>query len=202
MNIFHTDNDPVIAALALDDLRLNKMIIESAALLANAIAFHGGGPSDLPLSKTSGQPFKTKAWQNHPSCIWAKGSSGNYAWLLNHMEAMIKELEYRKGTRHSMIDNLHVFNNSVKFIPNGPVTPFANCTPYKNIQDTVQAYKMTMAYKWEHDAKIPVWSKRAQPTWYDNSLISTTMSTEGEFKWTGQRLSRSKRTEGWLTNGI
>ncbi len=202
MNIFHTDNDPVIAALALDDLRLNKMIIESAALLANAIAFHGGTSSDLPISKTSGQPFKTKAWQNHPSCTWVKQSNGNYMWLLNHMEAMIKELEYRKGTCHSMTHNLPIFNRSVKFIPDGPVTPFANCTPYKKIIDTVEAYKMTMAYKWEHDAKIPVWSKRGQPAWYDANLINLTKSTQGEFKWTGQRLSRSKRTEGWLTNGI
>lgn len=202
MNIFVTDRDPKISAMNLDTSRCNKMIIESASLLANAIAHYGGTEQDLPISKASGMPFKTKAWQNHPACTWVKQSSSNYEWLYNHMVSLIDELAFRRDTIHSMISNLEILKDGIKFIPQGELTAFANCTPYKQIENTIDAYRMTMAYKWEHDGKIPTWDKRDRPIWYNSELIIKTQSTEGEFPWTGVRLSRSKRTSGWLTNTI
>ena len=199
MNIFFTEADPVLAATNLDDSRVNKMIIESAALLANAISFHGGGSNDLPISKTSGQPFKTKAWQNHPSCLWVKESRSNYNWLFNHTVALIEELKFRRGTIHCMVDNLGVLKQGALFISEGELTHFANCTPYKNMSDVVRAYRITMAYKWQHDAKEPRWSIRGKPKWYDDKLISEARATQGEFIWTGMRLSRSKRDAGWMS---
>lgn len=202
MNIFSTDPNPIYSARNLDDVRCNKMIIESAALLANAIAFYGGKDSDLPIAKTSGKPFKTKAWQNHPSCLWVKESRSNYEWLLNHMIALIDEMQFRKTTVHSMTSNIDIFKRGIGFIPAGELTPFANCTPYKNITDTVDAYRMTMVYKWEHDGVVPKWTKRDIPDWYNQSSIQVTKNTIGEFPWTGLRQSRSKRVTGWLTNEI
>lgn len=202
MNIFHTDNDPSISAINLDDIRVNKMIIESGALLANAIAFHGGQDCDLPISKTSGQPFKTKAWQNHPSCLWVKASRSNYEWLMYHLNYLLVEISYRKGTIHSMSNNLKIIDNGARFIPPGPLTPFANCTPYKTVGDVIEAYRLCMTYKWEHDGKEPKWTKRDRPTWYDQALIIKAQTTECEFPWTGLRESRSKRQVGWLTNKI
>lgn len=202
MNIFFTDTDPALAASNLDDSRVNKMIIESASLLANAISFHGGSSNDLPISKTSGQPFKTKAWQNHPSCLWVKESRANYNWLLNHTIALIDELKLRKDTVHCMSDNVDVLKLGALFVPDGELTGFANCTPYKNIEDVVHAYKITMAYKWQHDAREPKWSVRGQPHWYSDSLIEEAKRTQGEFVWTGIRLSRSKRDAGWISTYI
>jgi len=193
MNIFSTDFDPKTSAQNLDDLRVNKMIIESASLLANAIAHHGGSTADLPISKISGNPFKTKAWQKHPSCLWVKESRSNYEWLLNHTIALINEIKGRRGTDHCMSYNIPVLTRGANFIPIGELTPFANCTPYKQIEDPVMAYKMTMIYKWEHDAKEPIWTNSNKPDWYNSEMILLTSTTEGEFKWTGVRLSRSKR---------
>lgn len=193
MNIFSTDFDPKISAANLDDLRVNKMIIESAALLANSIAFHGGSSADLPISKISGEPFKTKAWQNHPSCLWVKESKQNYLWLLDHTIALIEEIQFRKNTNHSMLSNVPVLIRGANFLPEGELTQFANCTPYKQIDDPILAYRMAMVYKWEHDAKIPVWTNSTQPDWYTQDLLSSVSNTEGEFEWTGIRLSRSKR---------
>jgi hypothetical protein len=178
------------------------MIIESASLLANAIHFHGGASSDLPVSKISGQPFKTKAWQNHPSCLWVKESRANYCWLAEHMIALINELKLRKNTIHSMTQNISLILNGASFIPQSGLTKFANCTPYKQIEDVVKAYQMTMAYKWEHDARQPVWTNRSAPDWYSAELINETKTTIGEFEWTGIRLSRAKRQSGWTTNSI
>lgn len=193
MNIFSTDFDPKVSAQNLDDLRVNKMIIESASLLANAIAFYGGSDADLPISKMSGKPFKTKAWQNHPSCIWVKANRSNYEWLLEHTTALIQEIKVRRDTDHSMTSNIKILNQGMFFLPPGPLAPFANCTPYKQIQDPVLAYRMAMVYKWEHDAKAPAWSNTNKPDWYNSELIQTTSMSIGEFEWTGIRLSRSKR---------
>lgn len=202
MNIFSTDISYIQSALNLDDLRLNKMIIESASLLANAMAFYGAPESELPIAKTSGKPFKTKAWQNHPSCLWVKESRENYKWLLLHLASMTAELEYRKGTRHSMIDNLKRLQDGMNYIPLGPLTPFANCTPYKTVSDPIEAYRLCMVYKWEHDGKIPTWTKRTKPDWYSPEYIDRARSTECEFPWTGLRQVRIKREAGWLTDKI
>lgn len=201
MNIFVTDKDPIISAQNLDDLRLNKMIIESASLLANAIAAHGGGQSDLPISKTSGAPFKTKAWQNHPSCLWVKESRVNYEWLLKHLISLIEELEYRTGTVHSMKNNIQIISDGARFIPPSDGTPFANCTPYRQIE-TINAYKLTLIYKWEHDGKAPKWTKRSSPSWYNPSKILEAKTEPCEFPWTGLREVRSKRVLGWKTKQI
>lgn len=202
MNIFSTDSSPVLSAIHLDDVRVNKMILESAALLANAMAHYGAPESELPIAKTSGKPFKTKAWQNHPSCLWVKQSSENYLWLLVHLATLIAELEYRKGTIHSMRNNLKRLQDGIKYMPPGPLTPFANCTPYKSISDPIEAYRLCMVYKWEHDGKLPKWTNRNQPDWYSPEYIDKARSTDCDFPWTGLRQPRSKREAGWLTNKI
>jgi hypothetical protein len=193
MNIFHTSIDPVESANNLDDLRVNKMIIESAALLANAIAFHGGPESALPISKTSGKPFKTKAWQNHPSCLWVKKSRSNYNWLVSHLIALIQQMHLRKSTIHSMINNVQIIQDGAKYIPEGPLTAFENCTPYKSISDPIEAYRLCMVYKWEHDGKVPKWSIVNKPSWYSPEYIEQARTAKCEFVWTGLRQPRSKR---------
>lgn len=186
----------------LDDLRLNKMILESASLLANAMAHYGAPSHELPIAKSSGLPFKTKAWQNHPSCLWVKESSENYKWLLLHLAIMISELAYRKGTNHSMSSNLGRLQEGIRYLPLGPLTPFANCTPYKTVSDPIEAYRLCMVYKWEHDGKAPKWTKREPPDWYSPEYIDKARSTDCDFPWTGLRQPRSKREAGWLTNKI
>ena len=195
VNIFHTDIDYTKSAINLDDIRVNKMIIESAALLANAIAYHGGKDADLPISKTSGKPFKTKAWQNHPSCLWVKKSRQNYVWLLGHLEALIEEMEFRKGTIHSMSNNVLRLRDGAIFIPEGELTAFENCTPYKSISDPIEAYRLCMVYKWEHDSKAPKWTNREKPDWYTPESLEKARSAVCEFPWTGLRQPRSKRAK-------
>lgn len=193
MNIFSTDDNPIQSAMNLDDLRVNKMILESAALLANAIAFHGGPQSSLPIAKTSGQPFRTTSWQNHPSCLWVKQSSGNYDWLFMHTIGLMEQMQMRRGTIHSMIKNVPLLQDGVKYITPGPRTPFANCTPYKSISDSIEAYRLCMVYKWEHDGRAPIWTKCERPDWYSPEYIDKARLTACEFPWTGLRQFKSKR---------
>ena len=67
MNIFVISQNPDECAQALDDLRLNKMILETAQLLSTAIRFHG---------YTGNLAYKA-THINHPCSIWARTSRGN-----------------------------------------------------------------------------------------------------------------------------
>jgi len=62
MNIFVVSPDTMECAKALDDLRLNKMIIETAQLLSTAMRVQGYTGNDIYKS----------THVNHPCAVWAR----------------------------------------------------------------------------------------------------------------------------------
>ena len=84
MNIFFTDSDPEIAAQSLDNLRLNKMILETAQLLSTALREHGYECEDIYKS----------THKNHPSAIWTRKTTGNFEWLLDYFASLGSEKIY------------------------------------------------------------------------------------------------------------
>jgi hypothetical protein len=164
MNIFVTHPDPTVSAQNLDDLRVNKMILESASLMANAMAYHGAPIAALPVN-AAGQPYRTVGWQQHPCCLWVKQSKSNYLWLSEHLSELIAEKHRRTGRAHSMVQNHPRLILGMNFIPPGPCTDFVNCTPYKMIPDVIQAYRMTMIDKWKADIRAPKWTGTECPSW-------------------------------------
>ena len=154
MNIFITSINPVECAQALDDLRLNKMIIETGQLLSTALNYYN-----------SGYPVYKSTHINHPCSVWTRTSNENYLWLIDHFNALSNERHYRFGKSHKTYDKL--WNHLIKghaFIPKGTITPFANCTPHKTI-DTIEAYKLTLKDKWAKDKRPPKWTNRGKPSW-------------------------------------
>jgi hypothetical protein len=113
MNIFYIHTDPVIAAQAMTDKHVVKMILESAQLLSTA---HRAldGQEFIQLSKSGA---RLRKWNhpnqhmdmtlyksthlNHPSGIWVRQSSDNYMWLYNHFIALSEEYYQRYGKRHA-----------------------------------------------------------------------------------------------------
>jgi hypothetical protein len=55
MNIFATDSNPIIAARNLCDKHINKMIVESAQMLANGFSLERLAQDDVPRNQ-KGQP--------------------------------------------------------------------------------------------------------------------------------------------------
>lgn len=188
MNIFVTDESPFVSAGNLDTLRVNKMIIESSSLLANAMAHHGAKPEELPYAMSSGKPYKTTAWQNHPCCIWTKTNKSNYLWLLSHLHALVGCYFERTGKMHYTETNYPILAAGADFIPDGPLTAFVNCTPYKSTGDVIMAYKMTMAHKWTHDFKEPEWVQK--PAWLTDEFIALASITPCDVGWTFKRKQR------------
>jgi hypothetical protein len=113
MNIFYIHDNPVIAAQAMTDKHVVKMILESAQLLSTA---HRAldGQEFIQLSKSGA---RLRKWNhpdahmditlyksthlNHPSGIWVRQSSENYMWLYKHFIALSEEYYQRYGKRHA-----------------------------------------------------------------------------------------------------
>ena len=154
MNIFALDQCPMQSALWLDDIRKNKMILESAQMLSTAVRLLIGTPVEVKVKH--GTSVRTKqhwllpdedineigesatlfsnlfsdsiykvAYANHPCTIWARQSRGNFRWLLSHMSHLFIQ---KDGEHRSarLIPMLEKYADTVPF-PQEELTGFANC---------------------------------------------------------------------------
>ena len=160
MQIFATSPSPVDSALALDDKRVNKMILESSQLLSAALHLHGVSKDILPSSP---------GWEKHSLAKWVAKSESNYTWLLDHFEALNSEFFFRSGKLHSYASHCVDFKTMQDRIPAGPLSGFLNCCAEQfkkpgNIHKTYQEY---LAWKWKtQDKFVPKWTKRQKPSWF------------------------------------
>jgi hypothetical protein len=161
MNIFHTDPCPRKSAQALCSKRVIKMILESAQMLSTALHFHG----------CDWTPYKP-THINHPSNLWTRQTKTNYLWLLEHMTALSEEYTYRYGKVHKSAQFLEAFKELSEHIPEGELTPFANCAAnqehgvsFKHLTDTCEAYRLYLNERWRRDKKAPSWGNRTEPEW-------------------------------------
>ena len=168
MNIFVTNECPVKSALALDDKRLVKMVLETAQLLSSAVNLSYGDKI---------APYKT-AHKGHPCTLWAKQSQGNFQWLLDHGYALGMEYTQRYQKTHKSMLVIAEIDDSdlIKYIPKGPRIPFANCAAnasinvsYKHLPDTIDAYKQYLAVRWTNDKRHPTWTNSRPPFWISYS---------------------------------
>jgi len=154
VNIFVVSPDIHECAQALDDLRLNKMIIETAQLLSTAMRVCGYASDDI---------YKV-THANHPCAIWARETGANYRWLLSYMSALVEERRLRTGKGHKSYDIFNTLSSGCNLMPPGELTPFVNCSAYKDI-GVFDAYKLTLKDKWNNDKRPPKWTTRQRPSW-------------------------------------
>jgi len=145
MNIFATNKGAWKSAQALDNKRVIKMCLESAQLLSTAM--HVMGAPGAPYQATH---------INHPCSVWTRASAANYLWLINHFTALCKEYTYRYGKVHKCEQYLDVFYSGYNYMPDSlDITPFANCTKFKEEKNTFKAYKLALTDKWKNDKIKP-----------------------------------------------
>jgi hypothetical protein len=154
MNIFVVSEDQKKCAMALDDLRLRKMVLESAQMLCTAIIQHGGF-----------SPYKA-AHPKHPCTIWTAHSRENFEWHLRLLQTLHDEYIFRFEKPHkSYLDCFQLLRRQVELLPSNGMTAFVNATPRKNIPDVFLAYRLTLSDKWNNDKKEPTWKNRQKPEW-------------------------------------
>lgn len=162
MNIFVTSVCPRKSAEALDNKRVNKMLLESAQMLATALLEHEAPLEFLPVNQ-QGTPYR-KTHHNHPCSIWARLNRENYLWLVDHAEALHEEFRKAYGKDHRVGQFIGRLRDAAQFLPKGELTEFANCSLYKG-GDTTEQYRQTMKEKWAVDVRPPDWKNRSKPAW-------------------------------------
>lgn len=125
MNIFAIYSNPVKAAHHLCDQHLNKMVVESAQMLATCFTLDRLAQSDCPRSK-SGKP-RRHSYYNHPCTKWTRASLQNMIWLIIHTEAMETERLRRGFKPHFTMEFISWCAKNYKdsIVPDGPLTEFA-----------------------------------------------------------------------------
>ena len=127
MNIFVLDENPVDAAKAMDCVRLPKMCVESAQMMASALRRHGATDDQMPLTK-KGTPYKG-GYHHHPCTVWVGDSRANFEWLAAHAVALSWEYWFRFSKKHACAGPIKNMVFLGKLIPEGELTPFALAMP-------------------------------------------------------------------------
>lgn len=170
MNIFVTDDNPRMCAIALDDRRLIKMVLETAQLVSTAHFYIMG--AHLGYKPTHA---------NHPCSVWARASFENLNWLVHHGECLAAEYASRFDRKHASsavlecaVDRLpDVFK--AKRIPIAR-TEFANCARNESLRldftalPVVEAYREYLKRKWALDGMKARWTRHAPPRWYRSQV--------------------------------
>jgi hypothetical protein len=166
MNIFVTSPVIAVSAIVLDDVRLNKMILETAQMCATALR-EGWG-----INTT----YKT-SHKNHPCNVWARKCPANLNWLIEYGLALYDEKIFRSGKDHKSGKELQLLKSifSEKFPDMSSamtVSPFANCARRKDMNldfthlPVHEAYKHYLNARWDLSVKTPAkWTNRDVPEW-------------------------------------
>src|SRR5215831_8662187 len=139
MNIFAISSDPIQCAQALDDKRLNKMIVETCQILCAA----------LHLTDRGSQSLYKAAYLRHPIVLWATDD----------------ERSFRTGKRDHRSTRL-IPELGLHVCADAAPAAFENCTAYKSVKDVHAAYRQTLCDKWQNDNQPPRWTNRGAPKFY------------------------------------
>lgn len=166
MNIFYTNEHTELAARDLDDVRLNKMILETAQILSTV--FCSLGSDHVGLYRSSHEA--------HPCVVWAGQSRSHTDWLIRYLQALYNEWRWRRddpfGVTHSHKsgDKVGLFRQQLRrWSPEdkGWQDP-PNCSRFPDHTNLIQAYRTTLAEKWLTDTIKVTWNRRGPPLWVND----------------------------------
>lgn len=107
MNIFVLSEKPWKSALYLDDLRKNKMIVESCQMLSSCMNI---------LYPDHGFNVYATTHPKHPCNIWLREDINHFIWLLEYTQALLLQKgENKNGSPHKCSELIPFFH---KFLDN------------------------------------------------------------------------------------
>ena len=145
MKIFAVDPDTEVCARWLDDIRLPKMILESAQLLSTAVYLWKDRRTDYGFYKPT--------HLNHPCTLWTAESTANFSWLFALYISYCREYTFRSKKRHASQKLWPYFYDY--YDPDSWPEYWQNSSFYQDMDDVFMAYKLTLLDKWDKDT-IPV----------------------------------------------
>lgn len=179
MQLFVTDPDPQMCAIALDDKRVIKITLEVAQM----------------ISTVSGIGYRP-THEDHPLTHWVKKNLG---WACSHYIALASEYSHRTGNCHASLERIADFAYSHRD-SQPPAFGFFNYARNRKrgldfswVRDVHQAYRMYLRGRWMNDLRKPKWTNRTPPAWLD---IGEGMGSDGQLL-----AMRARRMIGFATNG-
>lgn len=161
MNIFLPyDNDIQESIKALDDLRLNKQILECFQLLKNAVTEKMGGEID--------------GYKNHPVYLYYKN---DLKFLYDYGVSACNEYAFRFGKTHNLaIKYYYLISCYGELFADYIVKPFyaegiknsPNCI--RTTENVGRLFQEKLIRKWQNDKRKPKWTKRETPRFYKEFL--------------------------------
>lgn len=164
MNIFCVSRHPRKCARALDDLRLNKMMLETAQILCTVINMEG---------KSQRTPYRS-THINNPIIKWAYSDPHHWSWLWHLGNAYGDEIIHRNGRRHAshlVIQGLTLNWPWLEGEPRRDIEFYNGARhrgldiDYTYIDNTHKAYKAYLNARWDTAKRDPTWKKRGEPSW-------------------------------------
>ena len=164
MNIFALDGNPIVAAKMYCDKHVPKMVVELLQQLGSSVRRHGA-TDDMMTLTSKGTPLKGGS-HNHPATRWCGETRDNFLWACFHAAALAEEYTKRFGKTHACAEGIEHLYRMHTLIPEGLMTPFAQCMPdeFKVDGDSITAYR-----KYYHSKKFAKWDKgRDSPHWWND----------------------------------
>ena len=102
---------------------------------------------------------------NHPCAVWARQSINHYLYVLDLMEALNDEANYRYSHRKVHLSLTKAQSWPFPKLPDIKFVPPPKCVheDFKGIADTVEAYR---AYYRRDKRDIATWTLRRPPDWF------------------------------------
>lgn len=187
MNVFYTNEDPIVCADEHCITHTNKMITEYAQLLSTTHRVLDGVPFRNEKNRLEYRlegEYDTNMYKathvNHPSAQWVRESSGNYEWLLTVLMQLCENYRLHKGKPQKVEwCALPWLMELPRNIQTGSFTEPPVCAPDRIVDIYDQCKSVTWAYKHFIVDKILLWErypemgKRAvntdfyiEPVWY------------------------------------
>lgn len=182
MNIFCTNEDPVLAARDLCDKHCrSKMIIEGAIMLAHCFPQELLDHPSTPKTKAGKSRKAGKGYYNHCCSIWTRETKDNFNWLVQHTLEQCRERMYRWPNSEPHFTQTFIewcdANQHNTTITKTGLTPFAvainpgsKCRLVNGFRymSEVDMYRNFIYY----DKPFASWTKRSVPDWFNNLLES------------------------------
>lgn len=169
MNIFLPYEDNVVASVqALDDLRLNKQILECYQLLCNVGKELDG--------------IEVKGYAHHPIYLHYKN---HFGFLLFYCVVCLREYRWRFGKKHKLHDIVCNFTLP-KDYPNRDELLSLTYTPFymegskgqpnyiRTTENVSELFQRKLIKKWQNDKRPPKWTNCEMPEFYKKFLQGET----------------------------
>ena len=162
MNLFVTSLSPTLAAQSLCDIRLRKMILETAQLLCTELRRRGAGY--MPYRPTHPMHPVTLSLRNDATLLWVE----------EYFIELETEYVHRFGKTHKSYEDCfpkvrYAIGRYANLKASGAT--FANCARNDSLgldfthTNIVYAYQLYLNARWERDTRLPQWTNRGAPAW-------------------------------------